>query len=315
MAEVFVVAAGATKLTYEMLTMARELGEVSAVVLGGPGNADSVMDKLAEYGADKVYVAEDPVLDEYLVAPKAEVLTALITQQSPAAVLLPSNQEGKEIAGRVAVALDNGLLTDISALSADGTATQTVFAGSTIVSSKVTKGIPLVTVKPNSLTPQARSGAVERVDVPVTVSEAAKAVRVTNRVVEPKGDRPELTEAGVVVSGGRGVGSAEQFSVIEEFADLLGGAVGASRAATDAGFYPHKFQVGQTGSTVSPQLYVAAGISGAIQHKAGMQTSKTIVAVNKDDAAPIFDIADFGVVGDLFKVLPQAGDEIRKRRG
>lgn len=315
MAEVFVVATGANKLTYEMLTMARELGEVSAVVLAAPGTTDAILGNLGEYGASKVYVAEDAVLDEYLVAPKAEVLAALITDKSPAAVLLPSTQEGKEIAGRLAVALDNGLLTDVSALAADGTATQTVFAGATIVSSQVTKGIPLVTVKPNSLTPQPAQATPEKVDVPVTVSDAAKLVQVTNRVHEPKGDRPDLTEATVVVSGGRGVGSAEQFSVIEEFADLLGGAVGASRAATDAGFYPHKFQVGQTGTTVSPQLYVAAGISGAIQHRAGMQTSKTIVAVNKDDGAPIFDIADYGVVGDLFKVLPQAGDEIKKRRG
>jgi electron transfer flavoprotein alpha subunit len=315
MAEVFVVATGANKLTYEMLTMARELGEVSAVVLGGPGTADSMVDNLAEYGAAKVYVAEDSVLDDYLVAPKAEVLAKLIGDKSPAAVLLPSTQEGKEIAGRLAIALDNGLLTDVTGLSADGTATQAVFAGSTIVQSQVTKGIPLVTVKPNSLTPQTAPVSAQREPVEVSVSEAATLVQVTQRVVEPKGDRPELTEATVVVSGGRGVGSAEQFSVIEEFADLLGGAVGASRAATDAGFYPHKFQVGQTGTTVSPQLYVAAGISGAIQHRAGMQTSKTIVAINKDDGSPILEIADFAVVGDLFKVLPQAGEEITKSRG
>ncbi|HZE41977.1 MAG TPA: electron transfer flavoprotein subunit alpha/FixB family protein [Stackebrandtia sp.] len=314
MTEVFVVAAGANKLTYEMLTLARSLGEPSAVVLGAPGTAASIKDSLAEYGAAKVYAAEHADLDAYLVAPKAEALAALISEKSPAAVLLPSSQEGKEIAGRVAVALDNGLLTDVSALEADGTATQAVFAGATVVKSKVTKGIPLVTVKANSLTPQAAPAAAELVEVPVAVSDAAKLVSITDQVVEPKGDRPDLAEANIVVSGGRGVGSAEQFSVIEEFADLLGAAVGASRAATDSGFYPHKFQVGQTGTTVSPQLYLAAGISGAIQHRAGMQTSKTIVAVNKDDGAPIFDIADFGVVGDLFKVLPQAGDEIRKSR-
>ncbi|GAA4921073.1 electron transfer flavoprotein alpha subunit apoprotein [Stackebrandtia albiflava] len=314
MAEVFVVAGAANKLTYEMLTMARGLGEVSAVVLGAPGTADAIADKLSEYGAAKIYVGEDDALDAYLVAPKAEVLAALIGQHRPAAVLLPSTQEGKEIAARVAVSLDNGLLTDVVGLEADGTATQSIFAGGIVVKSQVTRGVPLVTVKPNSLTPEPAPAAGERVAVEVAVSDAAKLVTVSDRVTEAKGDRPELTEASVVVSGGRGVGSAEQFSVVEEFADLLGGAVGASRAATDAGFYPHKFQVGQTGSTVSPQLYVAAGISGAIQHRAGMQTSKTIVAVNKDDGAPIFEIADFGVVGDLFKVLPQAGEEIKKRR-
>ncbi|MGH8791658.1 MAG: electron transfer flavoprotein subunit alpha/FixB family protein, partial [Stackebrandtia sp.] len=273
MTEVFVVAAGANKLTYEMLTMARGLGSVSAVVLGAPGAAASIADNLGEYGAATVYAAEDAALDEFLVAPKAEALAALIDEKSPDVVLLPSTQEGKEIAGRVAVTLDNGLLTDISALEADGTATQVVFAGATIVTSKVTKGFTLATVKPNSLTPEPAPVAAQTVPVEVTVSDAAKLVSVAEKVVEPKGDRPELTEATVVVSGGRGVGSAEQFSVIEEFADLLGGAVGASRAATDAGFYPHKFQVGQTGTTVSPQLYVAAGISGAIQHRAGMQTS------------------------------------------
>ncbi len=313
MTEVFVVATGANKLTYEMLTMARDLGEVSAVVMGAPGAAAGIAENLGEYGASKVYAAENADIDNYLVAPKAEILVKLINEHSPAAVLLPSTQEGKEIAGRVAVALDNGLLTDVSALSADGVATQGIFAGATVVSSKVTKGIPIATVKPNSLTPQPQPTTAQQVTVDVELPDTAKLVEVTERVVEPKGDRPELTDATVVVSGGRGVGSAEEFSVIESFADLLGGAVGASRAATDSGFYPHKFQVGQTGSTVSPQLYVAAGISGAIQHRAGMQTSKTIVAVNKDDAAPIFEIADFGVVGDLFKVLPQAEEEIKKR--
>jgi electron transfer flavoprotein alpha subunit len=248
------------------------------------------------------------------VAPKATVLAALIQRVSPAAVLLPSTQEGKEIAGRVAVKLDNGLLVDVVTLGADGVATQTVFAGSTIVKSKVTKGLPLVTVRPNSLTPtpSPASPSVEQVDV--AVADQDKLAQVVDRKIEAKGARPELSEASIVVSGGRGVGSADNFKLVEEFADLLGGAVGASRAAVDSGFYPHQFQIGQTGKTVSPQLYVALGISGAIQHRAGMQTSKTIVAVNKDAEAPIFELADFGVVGDLFKVVPQAAEEIRKRK-
>jgi electron transfer flavoprotein alpha subunit len=315
MSEVLVVvehAGGAVKkVTLEMLTMARELGSPSAVVFG---SADALKDKLAEFGAETIYVAEGADVDGYLVAPKAAILANLIREKSPAAVLVGSSQEGKEIAARVAVKLDNGLLTDVLTLAADGTATQAIFAGSTVVTSKVARGLPLVTVRPNSLTPtpSAAAGVITAVDA--TVDDAAKLVKIESRKVEQKGSRPELTEASIVVSGGRGVGSADNFKLVEEFADLLGAAVGASRAATDSGFYPHQFQVGQTGKTVSPQLYIALGISGAIQHRAGMQTSKTIVAVNKDAEAPIFDLADFGVVGDLFNVVPQAGEEIRKRR-
>jgi electron transfer flavoprotein alpha subunit len=318
MAEVLVVvehSGGAVKkVTLEMLTLARTLGEPAAVVLGAPGSAAPLTAKLGEYGATKVYAAESDDLTGYLVAPKATVLAELVRSTAPAAVLLGSTQEGKEIAGRLAVKLDNGVLTDVSDLAADGTATQVVFAGSTIVKSNVKGGLPIVTVRPNSLTPVAQAGAATVSNVDVAVSDTDKLATVVNRVAEAKGARPELTEASIVVSGGRGVGSAENFKLVEELADLLGAAVGASRAATDSGFYPHAFQVGQTGKTVSPQLYIALGISGAIQHRAGMQTSKTIVAVNKDAEAPIFELADFGVVGDLFQVVPQAAEEIRKRK-
>ena len=319
MAEVLVVveasqAAGVKKVTLEMLTIARTLGTPSAVVLGGAGAAEQFAAKLGEYGAEKIYAGEGDEVDGYLVAPKATVLAELVRSVQPAAVLLASTQEGKEIAGRLAVKLDNGLLTDAVAVEADGTATQAIFAGSGVVKSKVTRGLPIVTIRPNSITPSpaAASPAVEQLTV--QASEADKLTKVVERVAEKKGSRPELTEASIVVSGGRGVGNADNFKLVEELADLLGGAVGASRAAVDSGFYPHQFQVGQTGKTVSPQLYVALGISGAIQHRAGMQTSKTIVAVNKDPEAPIFDLADYGVVGDLFKVVPQAAEEIRKRK-
>jgi electron transfer flavoprotein alpha subunit len=319
MAEVLVVVeasqAGVKKVTLELLTAARELGEPSAVVLGGPGAAAAMADKLAEYGAQKIYAAESEEIDGYLVAPKAAVLASLVRSVSPAAVLLASSQEGKEIAGRLAVKLDNGILTDAVGLSADGTATQVAFAGSTIVQSKVKRGIPLVTLRPNSVTPTPAPASPSTENLTVSVTDADKLARVVDRVAEQKGSRPELTEASIVVSGGRGVGNADNFKLVEEIADLLGAAVGASRAAVDSGFYPHQFQVGQTGKTVSPQLYIALGISGAIQHRAGMQTSKTIVAVNKDEEAPIFELTDFGVVGDLFKVVPQAIEEIRKRKG
>jgi electron transfer flavoprotein alpha subunit len=324
MAEVLVVvehsAGTVKKVTLEMLTLAGRLGEPAAVVLGGPGSAAPLTARLGEYGAVKIYAAESADLDGYLVAPKASVLASLVRTMSagagggPAAVLIGSTQEGKEIAGRLAVKLDNGLLTDVVEVTADGTATQVVFAGATIVTSKVTRGLPLVTVRPNSITPTPAPATPEVVGLDVSLADADKLARVIERVAEQKGSRPELTEASVVVSGGRGVGSADNFKVVEELADLLGAAVGASRAATDSGFYPHQFQVGQTGKTVSPQLYLALGISGAIQHRAGMQTSKTIVVVNKDPEAPIFELADFGVVGDLHKVVPQASEEIRKRK-
>ncbi|MGH3682334.1 MAG: electron transfer flavoprotein subunit alpha/FixB family protein, partial [Natronosporangium sp.] len=309
MAEILVVVEHADnlvkKVTLEMLTLARDLGEPAAVVLGAPGAAAALIDRLAEYGAGKVYAAEHHDIDTFLVAPKATVLAELVRRVQPAAVLLGATQEGKEIAGRLAVKLDNGLLADVSGLAPDGTATQVVFAGSTIVSSKVTRGLPLATLRPNSLTPTPAPATATVEPVEVVLDESAKLARVVERVAEQRGARPELSEASVVVSGGRGVGSAESFGLVEELADLLGGAVGASRAATDSGYYPHQFQVGQTGKTVSPQLYIALGISGAIQHRAGMQTSKTIVVVNKDAEAPIFELADFGVVGDLFTVVPQ----------
>jgi len=319
MAEVLVLveldpAGGPRKTTLEALTAARVLGEVSAVVIGAPGAAVGVHDALAEHGAATVLVAEHPEIEDYLVAPKAEVLAQLVADRSPAAVVIPSSPEGKEIAGRLAIKTGSGFLTDVTEIAADGTATQVAFAGATIVHSQVTVGTPIYTLRGNSVTPVPAPGAATVVTVPVTVSEAAKATRVVERVVEQKSTRPELTEASIVVSGGRGVASAANFALIEALADSLGAAVGASRAAVDSGFYPHTFQVGQTGKTVSPQLYIAVGISGAIQHRAGMQTSKTIVAVNKDAEAPIFELADFGVVGDLNTVVPAATEQIAARR-
>jgi electron transfer flavoprotein alpha subunit len=306
---------GVRKTTLEALTAARALGEPSAVVVGAPGTAAGVKDSLAEYGAATIYVAESDDVDNYLVAPKAEVLAQLVSEKSPAAVVIPSSPEGKEVAARLAVKTDSGFLTDVTEIAADGTATQVVFAGAVIVHSKVATGTPIYTLRGNSVTPEPAPAAGTEETVSVSLSDAAKTAKVTDRVVEQKSSRPELTEASIVVSGGRGVASAENFSIIEALADSLGGAVGASRAAVDSGFYPHTFQIGQTGKTVSPQLYIAVGISGAIQHRAGMQTSKTIVAINKDPEAPIFELADFGVIGDLNTVVPAATEQITARKG
>jgi electron transfer flavoprotein alpha subunit len=191
--------------------------------------------------------------------------------------------------------------------------TQSVFAGNFTVQAKVTRGTPIITVKPNAAAPEESAGAGAVENVSVTVSDSAKKAQIVASQPRESTGRPELTEAAIVVSGGRGTGG--NFEPVENFADSLGAAVGASRAAVDSGWKPHAFQIGQTGKTVSPQLYVAAGISGAIQHRAGMQTSKTIVAVNKDEEAPIFELVDFGVVGDLHTVLPAATDEATKRKG
>jgi electron transfer flavoprotein alpha subunit len=301
------------KVTLELLTLARTLGEPSAVYVGA--GYDNAKATLAEYGAQKVYIAGDAELDDYIIAPKAEVLAQIVGSASPAAVLIPSSPEGKEIAARLAVKLDSGVVTDAVGLSSDLVADQSIFGGGYTVKSKVSKGTPIITVRPNSTPPEPSPASPSEEQVSVTLSDAAKKAKVLERVSEKKGGRPELTEAAIVVSGGRGLGGAEHFALIEKFADSLGAAVGASRAATDAGWYPHQNQVGQTGKTVSPQLYIAVGISGAIQHRAGMQTSKTIVAINKDPEAPIFELVDFGVVGDLFDVVPQVTEQIEARKG
>ena len=315
MPEVLIVAEHAdshvSKPALELLTLARRLGDPVAVVFGETD--DTMVKALGEYGATRVLAVADPDINSYLVAPKAEALAQIAEDLQPAAILITSTPEGKEIAGRLAIKLQSGLITDATDISSDGTTTQSVFAGNWTVTAAVTRGAPIVTVKPNALTPEAAPTEPATEHVQVTISEGAKGARIVNKEPKKSSGRPELTEAAVVVSGGRGTGG--DFTAVEELADVLGGAVGASRAAVDAGWYPYAYQIGQTGKTVSPQLYIAAGISGAIQHRAGMQTSKAIVAVNKDAEAPIFALADLGIVGDLHKVLPVIIDEIKKRKG
>ncbi len=304
------------KPTNELLTIAKRLGEPSAVFIGSPDAVDGVVEAVKKYGAEKVYVIDDAETKGYLVAPKAEVLQQLVEKTSPGAVLIASSAEGKEIAGRLAIKIGSGLITDatdVQANEAGPLATQSVFAGSYTVQAKVTKGTPIITVKPNSATPEESEGAAAKEEFAATISDSAKKAKIVASQPRKASGRPDLNEAAIVVSGGRGTGG--NFEPIENFADSLGAAVGASRAAVDSGWVPHAYQVGQTGKTVSPQLYVAAGISGAIQHRAGMQTSKAIVAVNKDDEAPIFELVDFGVVGDLHEVLPAATEGINKRKG
>jgi len=304
------------KASLELLTLARRLGEPAALVCGPADEA--VLELLGEYGAAHVYAVENPDLEEFLVAPKAEALTAVVRRTAPVAVLVTADHEGTEVAARAAVRLDSGIITDaVDVVAGDGgpLVTQSVFAGTWATQSQVVRGTPLITVRPNAVAPVA--APVEPVVETVTVDVGAgdRGSRIAQRTPKTGTGRPDLTDASVVVAGGRGMGSAEAFALLERLADSLGGAVAASRAATDLGWYGHDFQIGQTGKTVAPQLYLASGISGAVQHRAGMRSSRTIVAINKDPKAPMFRIADFGVVGDAHAVLPALIDEVERRKG
>jgi electron transfer flavoprotein alpha subunit len=303
----------ATKTTAELATAAARIGSVSAVVLAPAGKGAALAATVNLGPISNVIVIESNDFASHGVAAVADALAGVVKDKAPAALLIASHAFGKEVAARVAILTESGIITDAVDVSADATATQLVFGGSTTVHSQVSQGTPIITVRPNSIDADfsAASPAIE--NATAAISDVAKKATIASSQPPVKGGRPELTEANIVVSGGRGTDG--NFGAVEAFADLLGAAVGASRAATDAGWYPHSHQVGQTGKTVSPQLYVACGISGAIQHRAGMQTSKTIVVVNKDPEAPLFDIADFGVIGDLFNVLPQATAAVAAKKG
>ncbi|MDQ0633271.1 electron transfer flavoprotein alpha subunit [Arthrobacter pascens] len=301
------------KSSLELLTLARSLGE-TVVALNGDLNS-GVSDEFAEYGVTAVYRPSSQDLDNYLVAPKAAYLAAAVEAAGAGTVLLDNSPEGKEIAARLGIRLGAGVITDVVGVDADGTAHKSVLAGSYTTASRVTTPVAVLTVKANNVTPEpaASPSTPDAVTVEVPGDSIATAARITDRQQKTATGRPDLTDARIVVAGGRGLDG--DFGPVEQLADALGAAVGASRAATDAGWISHDAQVGQTGKTVSPQLYISAGISGAIQQKAGMQTAKVIVAVNKDAESPVFEIADFGIIGDLFDVLPQATEEIKKRKG
>ena len=307
---------GVRKATLELLTLARRLGEPAALVCGPA--SEEVVAELGRYGATTVYQVQAEGLDGFLSLPKVDALAAVVGLSSPSAVLVTSGPEGKDVAGRLAVRLDSGLVTDAVDVVAEGgsvIATQSVVAGSFHVRSEVVRGTPVITVMPNATTAveSAVEPTVQLVEVELTTR--AKGARVSSRTPKASSSRPDLADASVIVAGGRGVGSQDGLGVVEALADALGGAVGVTRAVSDLHWAPHDLQIGQTGKTVAPNVYIAAGVSGAIQHRAGMQSSRIIVAVNKDPKAPIFAIADFGVVGDLHTVLPALVDEVGRHRG
>lgn len=300
------------KTTVELATCGARAGAVTVLVLAAPGKGGALAAQITTGPVASVLVIESEDFARYSVAAAADVIGQIVLERKPAAILIASSAFGKEVAARVAVQSESGIITDAVDVAADLTATQVIFGGSTTVRSRVSHGTAIITLRPNSITPDLAPSTPVISSASFAISDISKLAEVISSEPSVKSGRPELTEAQIVVSGGRG--TSGDFGPVEAFADSLGAAVGASRAATDAGWYPHSHQVGQTGKTVSPQLYVACGISGAIQHRAGMQTSKTIVAVNKDPDAPIFEIADFGVVGDLFTVLPQATEGVRARK-
>ncbi|MGN7147949.1 electron transfer flavoprotein subunit alpha/FixB family protein [Arthrobacter sp. SAFR-179] len=299
------------KSSLELLTLARSLGG-STVALNGD-LSDGVAATFAEYGVESILRPSAQDLDDFLVAPKAAYVAAAAEASGAGIVLLDNSPEGKEIAARVGIRLNAGVITDVVAVDPDGTAHKSVLAGSYNTACRATTAVSVLTLKANNVIPEPAPAPTTPESATVEVPAVAAAARITAREQKVASGRPDLTDARIVVAGGRGMDG--DFGPVEELADALGAAVGASRAATDAGWISHDAQVGQTGKTVSPQLYISAGISGAIQQKAGMQTSQVIVAVNKDAESPVFEIADFGIIGDVFDVLPQAAAEIKKRKG
>ena len=305
-----------TTTTLEMLAKASEAGKAEAILLG-PAPDDAVK-TLAQHGASKIYRSADPVYRDCLTLPAAETVAGLIGKHKPAAMLFASSYAGRDIVADLSARLDCGAITDVGDFTLkDGTVEATIPAlGASYqnTSTLVSSGTKLLVVRPKAFEPKIDEQPLNVEEVPAASDENLRKVHLKDRVTI-KREGPSLEGAKIIVAGGRGLKGEEQFAMLKELADLLGGAVGASRAAVDAGWVPYAMQIGQTGKTVKPDVYFAVGISGAVQHLSGMKTAKYIITINKDPESPIFQYSDFGVVGDLFKVVPQLIEELKKRKG
>lgn len=312
------------KVSLQMLShatkLAAESGDTLAAVWLGEGAADAAA-VLGEHGATKLYHWDSADAQAYVTLPQVEALEVALEASGADTLLFASSNHVKDVAARLAIRVDAGVITDVTNLEVgEGgrlAATKEVFGGDIITHCKVADGHKqFFGIGANAFPVEPSGGAApELVALDVSLSEAATASKVTSVEKQASADRPDIGEAAVVVAGGRGLGNEKGFELMEQLADVLGAGVGASRAATDAGWYPHRYQIGQTGRTISPTLYLGSGISGAIQHRAGMQTSQHVVAINKDAEAPIFQIADFGIVGDLYQVVPKLIEELEARKG
>lgn len=304
-----------TTTTLELLTRARELGDVVAVALGA--GAEEAATTLGKYGAKRVLVSEDSAFGEYLAEPATDCLAALVPNEAPDIILFGFTSDSREVAGRLAARLGTGLISnamDVEAANGGFVARVPYFGGAKVALYRANARPAIVLIRPKSFEVSESGGEAEVVEVAAAVGDGSKRARIVERK-EEAADKVKLEDAGIVVSGGRGLGGPENFHFVEELADALGGAAGASRAIVDAGWVPYAMQVGQTGKSVRPGVYIAAGISGAMQHTVGMKGSKVIVAINKDPDAPILKMADLGVVGDVLKILPKLTEAVRTRKG
>jgi electron transfer flavoprotein alpha subunit len=297
----------------ELVTKARELGDVEAVALG-PGATDAAK-ALGEHGAEIVYASDDQVYADYVAQPHVHALAELIGDNAPDMVLFATNYDSRDIAGRLSARLDSTLMSNVMELESVDKAKTAIFGGALIVDVELQGSPKIVLARPKSFVAEPNGGEATVVPVEVAIpEEAKKAKRVERHEEEATG--PKLEEAPVVLSGGRGLGEPGNFKLLDELASVLGNtAVGATRAVVDAGWVPYAYQIGQTGKTVKPGVYIAFGVSGATQHVVGMKGAKRIIAINKDEEAPIFQLSDLGVVGDALKILPALIEEVKSRKG